>query len=162
MSARETIRNVLLVHYANSPDPALVVDTLMANDHAEVVAERDAMTVTWLTKKAREYRATPKSRQENAPDAIDRLASKLARGAVRPDNLRMLPADFFEPGHAYTSSGKEFRCVAVTPSPTTGERRAIGWALAPVYDVRAWHPTALDPDDWTHGDWTDVTEAGAS
>lgn len=39
MSARETIRNVLLVHYADSSDPALVADTLMANGRAEILAE---------------------------------------------------------------------------------------------------------------------------
>lgn len=37
MSARDVIRNVLLAHYGDSPNPALVVDTLMANDRAEVL-----------------------------------------------------------------------------------------------------------------------------
>jgi hypothetical protein len=31
-----------------------------------------------------------------------------------------------------------------------------------VYGVHHWHAIALDPDDWKHGGWTDVTEAGQS
>lgn len=38
MSAWETIRNVLLVHYATGPNPALVADSLTANARAEVLA----------------------------------------------------------------------------------------------------------------------------
>jgi len=159
MSARETIRNVLLVHYATSPDPALVVDTLLANDHAEVVAERDAMTVTWLIKKAREYPRRNKLGRTQADTAAS-LASQIRRGAVRPDNLRMLPATFFEAGRSYASETWQFRCESISPSPGTGEIRALGWKYSPVYDVHLWHAAALDPDDWTHGGWTDVTEGG--
>lgn len=39
MSARETIRHVLLVHYADSPNPTLAANTLMANLRAEHRAE---------------------------------------------------------------------------------------------------------------------------
>ncbi|MDX3575920.1 hypothetical protein [Streptomyces sp. FL07-04A] len=67
-------------------------------------------------------------------------------------------ATFFQPGHSYTSGTCKFRCDAITPSPGTGERRALGWRFAPVYDVHHWHAFALDPDDWKHGDWTDTTE----
>lgn len=103
----------------------------------EALAEADLLpkadVVAWLTKKARED--TP----------VWELASKVDRGAVRPDNLRMLPADFFEPGHAYTHrDGSDFRCVAVTAHPNTGERRALGWIVR-----NGWHEGgALDPDDW--------------
>jgi hypothetical protein len=120
----------------------------------EVLAEADLLpkadVVTWLFKKAR----------EGFPGA-DVLASKVARGAVRPDNLRMLPADFFEPGHTYVSGTWKFRCETVSASPGTGERRALGWKFAPVYEVHRWHAAALDPDDWEQG-WTDVTEGGES
>lgn len=44
MSARETIRNVLLVHYADSPNPELTADTLMANARRE--GEEDVLVVT--------------------------------------------------------------------------------------------------------------------
>lgn len=42
-SARETIRNVLLAWYADSPDPVLVADTLMAKDRADATAELTAV-----------------------------------------------------------------------------------------------------------------------
>jgi hypothetical protein len=45
-----------------------------------------ADVVAWLIKKALEY-PTASERQEKAPDAIARLASKVSRGAIRPDNL---------------------------------------------------------------------------
>ncbi|WP_405769170.1 hypothetical protein OG539_32545 [Actinacidiphila glaucinigra] len=71
------------------------VAVLRATDwapRAEVVAARDAEIVAWLVKKAREVRATPKSKQESPADTLARMASKIQRGAVRPNNLRMLPA----------------------------------------------------------------------
>lgn len=120
----------------------------------EILAGADllpkAHVVAWLVKKAREE--TP----------VWLLASKVERGAIRPDNLRMLPPDFFEPGHTYISGTWKFRCETVSPSPGTGERRALGWKFAPVYGVHRWHAVALDPDDWAHGDWTDVTAGGES
>lgn len=130
----------------------------VAMHRAEVIAERDAQIITWLVKKAREFRANGKKTQANTAAV---LASKVERGAVRSDNLRMLPANFFEPGHSYTSSVWKFRCEAITPSPTTGEPRALGWQLSPVNGTHLWHAVALDPDDWTHGGWTDTTEDGA-
>jgi len=119
---------------------------------AETLTEADllpkAHVVAWLVKKAR----------ENTP--VEQLASKVHRGAVRPDNLRMLPATFFEADRAYTSGTWQFRCESISSSPSTGESRALGWKYSPVYDVHLWHAVALDPDDWKHGDWTDVTEDG--
>ena len=47
-----------------------------------VVAERDAEIIAWLGKKAKEYRSDPE-RRESAGDAIERMASKISRGAVR-------------------------------------------------------------------------------
>lgn len=69
--------------------------------------------------------------------------------------------DFFRPGRTYTSGTWEFRCVAVSPSPTSGEPRALGWKFGPVYDVHGWHAVALDPDDWKHGDWTEAGEVSS-
>lgn len=119
----------------------------------EVLAE----VTTWLVKKAREFRAEGQTVQA---DTASILASKVERGAVRPNNLRMLPADFFEPGHTYASGTWKFRCEVVSASPGTGERRALGWKFAPVYEVHQWHAIALDPDDWAHGGWVEVTEGG--
>jgi hypothetical protein len=107
---------------------------------AEVLAEADLLpkadVVAWLTKKAREE--TP----------VWQLASKVDRGAVRPDNLRMLPADFFEPGHTYTEVGDttdwKFRCDYVTAHPEDGERTALGWR----HFRGEWEPYAYGEDDW--------------
>ena len=93
---------------------------------AEVLAEGELLpkedVVAWLVKKARE--GTP----------IELLASKVARGAIRPDNLRMLPADFFEPGRTYTRTGRSglrlrFVCEHLTTDPKVGDREAWGWVL---------------------------------
>lgn len=58
-------------------------DPLSPEQRAEVHAEFAA----WLVKKAREYRATGSRQHALQADAIATLASKVARGAVRPDNL---------------------------------------------------------------------------
>ncbi|MEU6342159.1 hypothetical protein ABZ883_14600 [Streptomyces sp. NPDC046977] len=130
---------------------------LIGDYRAEVLAE----TSTWLVKKAREFRAASRKREREQGDTCAILASQIARGAVRPNNLRMLPdAGFFEVDREYVSDTQKFRCEAITPSPATGERRAIGWKFAPVYDVHHWHATALDPDDWAHGGWTEAPKAG--
>ncbi|MFJ8146618.1 hypothetical protein ACIQ6R_16325 [Streptomyces sp. NPDC096048] len=157
MSARKKVAGLLWWSVPSGTDEEAKARTNQLLDElaAEVMAERDTQFVAWLLKKSREYPTDP-ARQEKAADVIARLASKVARGAVRPNNLR---TDFFQPGQTYTSGTWTFRCEAISPSPTTGERRALGWTDTPVYDVRHWHPTALDPDDWTHGGWT-VTESG--
>ncbi|MFC8267756.1 hypothetical protein ACFUIZ_18795 [Streptomyces cinereoruber] len=51
---------------------------------AEVIAERDAQTVEWLTKKAGEFGRSNRDARA-ASDAVARMADKLARGAVRDD-----------------------------------------------------------------------------
>jgi hypothetical protein len=113
---------------------------LLDAHRSEVLAEADllpkANVVAWLVKKARED--TP----------VWQLASKVDRGAVRPDNLRMLPPDFFEPGHSYTHrDGTDFHCVAVTAHPQTGERLAMGW------HVDSWglhYPATVGINQWRH------------
>lgn len=65
--------------------------------------------------------------------------------------------DFFQPGHTYTHTPWQFRCDTHSTHPATGERRALGWLLT---TGGQWQEHALDPDDWAHGNWTDVTESG--
>lgn len=112
--------------------------------YAEVRAERDTQFVAWLLKKAREYPTSP-ARQENAADAIARLASKVARGAVRPNNLR---TDFYQPGHTYThiddGTDWQFRVDTVTTRPENGERTALGWR----HFKGEWEPFAYGEDDY--------------
>lgn len=157
MSAWETIRNVLLVHYANTPNPTLTADTLAANGRAEVLAE----VSTWLVKKAREFRAAGETVQA---DTAALLASKVARGAVRPDNLRMLPADFFEPGRTYRHTNShgdtwEFRVVAIDRDPAN-TLQAIGW-LGRVGST-VWHASCRGTVGWASEGWTDIAESEAA
>ncbi|SEO82871.1 hypothetical protein [Actinacidiphila rubida] len=59
------------------------------------------------------------------------------------------PADFFQPGHAYTHhDGSDFECVTVAAHPNTGEQRAFGWRIRNGRTEGA----TLDPDDWQQYD----------
>jgi hypothetical protein len=123
----------------------------------ETAARRDevlAEVVAWLTKKAREYRANGETVQA---DAASVLASKVARGAVRPDNLRMLPADFFEPSHTYRWHDIwTFQCVAIDTHPETGARTAVGWWRT---GDGPWQVHEYTDVHWSVH-WADVTEGG--
>ena len=131
------------------------LNTRLDDVRTEALAEADLLpksdVVTWLTKKAREE--TP----------VWLLASKVARGAVRPDNLRMLPADFFEPGHTYTEDAPfrapedrpNFQCVAVAIHPATGNRRAFGFEQSGA--GRPWSSCSMRDEAWADG-WTNVTD----
>lgn len=136
MSARDK-----LYAYAGTPSvlPESMLDAALDAYRDEILAEADLLpkadVVAWLTKKARED--TP----------VDLLASKADRGAIRPDNLRMLPAKFFEPGHSYTHrNGSDFQCVTVTTHPQTGERLAMGWHI----DSWGHTPAVVGINQWRH------------
>ncbi|MFK0124941.1 hypothetical protein ACIQSP_16695 [Streptomyces nigra] len=155
MSARDELRRY--VHLAADMwTPAKVTDErverLYATVRTEVLAEADLLpkadVVTWLTKKAREK--TP----------VEVLASKVDRGAVRPDNLRMLPPVFFEAGRTYKYEPLLilFRCDAIDVHPVTGEPSAVGWIR---YNGGRWTAGDYSPAEYADG-WTDVTEGGAS
>ncbi|MEU5976300.1 hypothetical protein [Streptomyces sp. NPDC047315] len=59
----------------------------------EIRAERDAEITAWLGKKAREYRSTTSRQHALQADALDIMASKISRGAVRDNNTATLPSD---------------------------------------------------------------------
>ncbi|MER6492621.1 hypothetical protein [Streptomyces griseorubiginosus] len=104
------------------------------NGYPEVVA--------WLTKKSR----------EGFPDAAV-LASKVARGAVRPSNLRMLPEPiFFEADRIYAREHQgrriEFLVRLIDVTPGGAKYTAFGWRR---FDGGEWEPT--DSDDFTG--WTE-------
>lgn len=80
LSARDTIEAAL--RGAAGWGDSRRVDDLLTGYRDEILAEVTA----WLTKKALEFRAHGDSEQA---DVASLLASKVARGAVRPDNLRM-------------------------------------------------------------------------
>lgn len=59
-------------------------------------------------------------------------------------------ANFFQAGNTYQRRRWIFQCLAVAPNPFNQETRAVGFLY------RAGEPataTALDPDDWEHGEW---------
>lgn len=66
--------------------------------------------------------------------------------------------DFFQPDHTYQRRRWHFQCLATAPNPFNGETRAVGYLYRPGEPATA---TALDPDDWTHGEWIDITKDGA-
>lgn len=114
------------------------------SDYPEVVA--------WLTKKAREFRAEGESQQA---DTTSLLASKVARGAVRPNNLRMLPnPGFFEAGRTYAHGDYRFACEYLTAHPTSRRISAWGW----FGKNGGWRHAAFSARQYEVRDWTDVTE----
>lgn len=130
--------------------PEQLVDTY----HADVLAEVTA----WLTKKGREYtaRGTRDGHAQAVTCAV--LASKIARGAVRPDTLRMLPtAVFFEVDHVYArehhASTIRFLVRHIDRSPDSShDLVAFGWRTEDG-DVCS---SPFDSDDFTG--WVDVTD----
>ncbi|MFM9616772.1 hypothetical protein ACKI14_02280 [Streptomyces turgidiscabies] len=116
-----------------------------------------AEVVTWLIKKAREYPRRNKLGRTQADTAAS-LASQIRRGAVRPNNLQMLPATFFEPGRTYRREHHgdtiDFLVEYISTSPDGRLTVAHGWRN------RSWDPgwEPSDSDDFTG--WADITEAG--
>lgn len=160
MSARNTIDAALrgAAGWGDSPR----VEDLLAGHRAEVLAEAGLLptadVVAWLVKKAREFRSAGGRMRAAQADAVDALASKVARGAIRPNNLQSLPAtdaDFFQPGRTYTREhhGRtiEFLVRSVDTPPDSSYRVARGWRLNEDGD---WEST--DSDDLTG--WTDTTD----
>lgn len=149
----------LLVRLVQYLDLYVGHEPTLAEEEAHVrqqhIAERDAEILYWLGKKALEYRSTGSRQHALQADVIDLMASKISRGAVRPDNTR-LPADvapiFFQPGHTYQRRRWLFQCLAVAPSPFNGEARAVGFLYRPGEPATV---TGLDPDDWADGGWAE-------
>ncbi|MBL3664441.1 hypothetical protein JL475_00075 [Streptomyces sp. M2CJ-2] len=115
----------------------------------------------WLVKKAREFRADGSREGRVQADTAAVLASKISRGAVRPNNLLMLPdPGFFEAGRTYQSSrhaNLRFECLAISVDPATRETLAVGWRFGPPEDqgARSHEIAALDAADWACCGWTD-------
>lgn len=142
-----------------------MIDSKQDYDTYEVVEAEDAFRTevlaevsAWLVKKAREFHARSRKQERAQGDTCAVLASKIARGAVRPDNLRMLPqAGFFEVDHTYQREHHgdtiHFLVECVSTSPDGRHRVAHGWRN------RSWEPgwEPSDSDDFTI--WVDVTEA---
>ena len=136
------------------------LDEIRIENRTETLAEVTA----WLVKKAREFHVSSRKREREQGDTCAVLASKIARGAVRPDNLRMLPdAGFFEVDHTYVGNDSaydwKFRVDAITTHPEDGERTALGWR----FFNGAWTEITYGEGDWEIHQLAgivDVTEAG--
>ena len=158
MNARERLQTMVRTDRGSMTVwPESEVASALDAYRAEVLTE----VTTWLVKKAREFRAMGGEMRAAQADAVAAMASKVERGAVRPDNLRMLPADFFEPGHTYThvddGTDWKFRVDTVTTHPEDGERTALGWR----HFRGQWEPIAYGEDDYDihlHVGTVDVTE----
>lgn len=166
MNAREVLEGMIRTDRGDMTvhSPAEVQSRLDAY-RAEVLAEHDGHVrtatltevTTWLVKKAREFHASSRKREREQGDTCAVLASKIARGAVRPDNLRMLPdPGFFEVDRTYEREhhGDTIRFLVeyVSTSPDGRHRVAHGWR------TRSWDPgwEPSDSDDLTG--WTDITD----
>lgn len=138
------------------PGPHEIREMLIHAHRAEVLAE----ATTWLIKKAREFYAVDTRRSEAQGNALAAMASKIARGAVRPNNQRMLPQPvFFEVDRTYFREHHgdriEFHVSSVDVAPDGAKYTAFGWRRRAGQE---WEPT--DADDLTG--WTEVTEGGAA
>lgn len=158
-TARQKIANLLWWSIPSSTDQEAKTRTeqLLDEHRAEVLAE----VTTWLIKKAREFHASSRKREREQGDTCAVLASKIARGAVRPNNCRMLPnPGFFEVARTYSRPhhGETITFVveAVSTSPDGRTTVAHGWRQTP-YTDGGWEPTTAD--DFTG--WAQITE-GAS
>lgn len=148
-----------LYAYAGTPSvlPECMLDEALDAYRTEVLAEVTA----WLIKKAREFHAASRKREREQGDTCAILASKIARGAVRPNNTLMLPnPGFFEVDRTYTRPHHgetiTFVVAAVSTSPDGRTTLAHGWRKTP-YTNGGWEPT--DSDDFTG--WTEITDAAA-
>jgi hypothetical protein len=99
---------------------------------AEVREATLTMAAQWLVKKAGEFRSVARRRWPELPDALDTLASKVLRGAVRPDNLLTLGGE----------------AVAAVPTGLTPEvRQLLAYACELVGDQIASTPADFTPED---------------
>lgn len=153
MSARDDILAGL--RQADETFGDLTPEQLVDDYRSEVLAE----VIAWLVKKAREFHASRRKAEREQGDMCAVLASKIARGAVRANNVLMLPqAGFFEVDRTYEYEALRilFRCDAVSTHPVSGELSAVGWVR---YHGGGWSSGDYSPAEYADG-WTDVTEAG--
>ncbi|WP_370665379.1 hypothetical protein [Streptomyces sp. IBSBF 2507] len=152
MSARDNVRKWMIADNADE-----LLDELTAEVRAEAAAD---------VHRAELPKFPAGETPVNVAKVVRAVDVRLAeRGAEAPYGVEQgadaTPApNFFQPGQTYTRAPWTFRCETISASPSTGGRRALGWQHGPVHGIRAWYATALDPDDWTHGGWTQSTEGG--
>lgn len=88
------------------------------------------------------------ARKDDGLAEVRRLLDEHARIDGQARSGEKATPDFFQPGHAYTHrNGTDFRCVAVTTHPQSGERLAMGW------HIDSWglhYPTTVGINQWRH------------
>lgn len=131
-------------------------------DWLDEIGQKDAahLVYTCDIPAARDMKTVP---QQDDTEA-DPFAESLARDGFDQDEIAEIlnrpttaPADFFQPGRTYQRRRWHFQCLAVAPNPFNGETRAVGYLYRPGEPATA---TALDPDDWAHGEWAAADGSG--
>lgn len=151
MSARDDLYLFAMVGKVHEDGNRAMAQRKLDAYRAEVLAEVTA----WLIKKAREFHVRSRKQERAQGDTCASLASQIARGAVRPNNVDMLPtAGFFEVGRTYEYQGDKFDVLAVDPHPATGVLTAIGWLIETDGTCLVIRMTA---GNWETGKWTEVT-----
>lgn len=155
MTAREDLLSLTLAPMRDNPNPEVTAyANKLADAHrvevlTEAAAELDRIADTVEARVAEHYGPASGISPGSAQMLRDAAGNVryMARKDTREGESTTAAPDFFQPGHGYTHrNGTDFRCVAVTTHPNTGERRALGWIVR-----NGWHEAgALDPDDWTH------------
>ncbi|MYR46752.1 hypothetical protein [Streptomyces sp. SID5910] len=83
MSARDDLYLFAMVGKVHEDGNRAMAQRKLDAYRAEILAEAKVETVDWLAKKAREYRTTGSKQHALQAEAIETLASKVDRGAVR-------------------------------------------------------------------------------
>ncbi|MFF8447911.1 hypothetical protein ACF06Q_09440 [Streptomyces leeuwenhoekii] len=132
--------------------------------HAEqLVDAHRAEVITALAEEAERRLSVGRSHTVSKAAVVRflRLEASTARVAVTEREKSSRPADatpdFFQPGRTYQRRRWHFQCLAVAPNPFSGETHAVGYLYRPGEPATA---TALSPDDWAHGGWTDIATTG--
>lgn len=146
--------HILDLYVGHEPTLAEEAEHERATHRAEVLAEGADLIEQWQNDRddaAAEHHGGLTDTETAAHIAVRRAAKHLRAVAEggEPAAAEEAAPSFFQPGHAYTHrDGSDFRCVAVTTHPNTGEARAFGWRIR-----NGWHEGAtLDPDDWQQYD----------
>ncbi|WP_228994348.1 hypothetical protein [Streptomyces sp. DH8] len=138
MNARDNL--LTGISFNDAANTGSTPEELVDAYRAEIMTE----FVTWLVKKAREHRAQGPQYTKQA-DVIGRLADQASRGAVRPNNLLMLPPQ----GGPEDVPALRARVAELETRPSPAE------ALRQVADQWAAHcPEHSDADDV----WMDCPE----
>lgn len=170
MSAREVIDEHLWTATADPELARSLLDSYRSEIRAEVLAEAADAVECFDYPSAGALDEPGVLEQVELAERVQRaLAAELramADGAGKDTPAggeSTQPADFFQPGRAYTEDAPfrapedrpNFQCIALATHPTTGDRRAFGFEQPGA--GRPWKSSSLRDEEWADG-WTDITD----